>query len=484
MRIAPNPGSSRVNQTRTELFEVLLLLAVAVAAQFIAAGVQQLVPEGWRLPVSIVASLIPALLWLTLFYVQDRAEPEPQPYVIGVAFLAGLLAVAIGQPLIDNVFRTATWIHRDTLTEILGSILVVGVTQELIKYLAVRATVYNTTEFDERVDGVLYGSAAGVGYATALNLGNALTSGGYDDLAAAATRIAVTALMHGSVGGLVGYFLSGQKFNKAPALMMPVGLLIAATINGLTAWLRGELSGNLAALKIDDTGLAVAGYSPWPSLIVSGLVALAVFAFVFWRMGRREGRAVAETEGGWSVALTLVVAVAALAAGWLLRETVESRTRGYTDPSGVQINYPERWRLDTRNAQDGRLRVREANATDGFPTTLELRWVPIDASVSPTASVASVANSLAVDRGRTQPAFRPYALVIDRTDANRASLDYVFVYVPGSAMQESLPVVVLGRDRYLRRGDRVYVFSVQSTEENLELATRAFDQFVSGTVLP
>ncbi len=40
-------------------------------------------------------------------------EPEPKVYVLGVAILGALLAAAVGQPLINDVFRVPDWIGHD-----------------------------------------------------------------------------------------------------------------------------------------------------------------------------------------------------------------------------------------------------------------------------------------------------------------------------------------------------------------------------------
>ena len=60
---------------------------------------------GWALAAAGLAlALIPALIWLIFFYQQDRLEPEPKGYVLGVFILGALLAQAIGIPLLEDVF--------------------------------------------------------------------------------------------------------------------------------------------------------------------------------------------------------------------------------------------------------------------------------------------------------------------------------------------------------------------------------------------
>lgn len=276
-----NITQDRRSLWRTGIIALIALLAYVVIAEAIAVIVNPTISAEWLPPLGIVLALIPAVLWLTFFYTQDAAEPEPRAFVIGVAVLGALLASAVGQPIITGLFHTATWIGHDTVTHILGSILVVGFTQEFLKFAAVRFSIYHSHEFDQRVDGVIYGTAAGIGYATMLNISTMTASGGISggELGAGVIRMVVTTLAQGALGGLVGYFISTAKFDKKPAWWMPLGLAIAATINGLFAWVSGEVS--RSPLSIDASGLGSGGYTPYPALILSAIIAALLFGAIF-----------------------------------------------------------------------------------------------------------------------------------------------------------------------------------------------------------
>ncbi len=112
------------------------------------------------LVVGVLLAVIPALIWMLAFYQQDRLEPEPKALVFAVFLLGGILAAAIGQPLLRNSFHVQDWLGNDVVTTILGSILVVGFVQEFLKYAAVRYTVFRSHEFDERVDGIIYSTSS------------------------------------------------------------------------------------------------------------------------------------------------------------------------------------------------------------------------------------------------------------------------------------------------------------------------------------
>ncbi|HNO93541.1 MAG TPA: PrsW family glutamic-type intramembrane protease, partial [Anaerolineales bacterium] len=186
----------------------------------------------------VFLAIVPAFIWMIFFYLQDSAEPEPKGYVIGVFVLGGLLAASIGIPVVENLFRVSHWIYTNTVATILGGILVVGFTQEFLKYAAVRYSIYHSDEYDEPTDGVIYATAAGLGYATMLNINFVISNGGVD-LGTGIIRMAVVALAHAAFSGITGYFLGRAKFESEQIWWMPLGITLAATFNGLFNWLQG-----------------------------------------------------------------------------------------------------------------------------------------------------------------------------------------------------------------------------------------------------
>jgi RsiW-degrading membrane proteinase PrsW (M82 family) len=237
--------------------------------------------------VGAILALVPAILWLAIFYAQDVREPEPKRLVLIVFLLGALLAQGVGNLVVEDVFRVSQWMAAGPLYHILAAILVVGFTEPFLVYIAVRYSVYGSAEFDERIDGIIYGTAAALGYATVLNVGFVVRSGGLD-LVSGVVRIAVTALALASFGGLVGYFLGRCKFEDEPLWWMPFGLALAAILDGLFIYVRGEIT-------TTAVGLRGGGYNPWPGLILAAAVALVTFGALFYLTGqlRRQASAAA-----------------------------------------------------------------------------------------------------------------------------------------------------------------------------------------------
>lgn len=251
---------------------VLFVLAVQALAPAIRGGLQ----GAPLLLASLVLALVPAAVWLAVFYLQDRTEPEPKGYLLGVFFLAALLASAIGQPVINDVFKVNRWAGDSLALKLVAGIFIVGIVQEFLKYAAVRYSVFNSREYDERVDGIIYGAAAGLGYATMLNIAYVIGNGGVD-LGIGAVRVAVLALAHASFAGVTGYFLGRAKFENRGPFWLPVGLFLAALLNGIVTAVLGEI--------------ARAGLRPTPmnGLIVAAVLAAVTFIvlFVLMRRGTR-----------------------------------------------------------------------------------------------------------------------------------------------------------------------------------------------------
>jgi len=262
---------------------IVQIVGVGLVSALIAFLAGQLGPldRSMQIVAGVLLAIVPSAVWMYFFYRQDRLEPEPKTKLAAVFLLALLLTGALGVPLINDWFQVRVWASADSITSLLASILIVGFTWQAIAYAAVRLVVYDTSEFDERMDGIVYGTVAGLGVATLLNLNYVLANGGVA-LGPGVIQVVTTALAQASFSGLMGYFMAEAKFEHKPVWWVPLGLFIAAVLNGLFSWLLSEVSAN---------GLSV---SPWRSLVLGMVVALAVFGLLLMLMRRATQETLAQ----------------------------------------------------------------------------------------------------------------------------------------------------------------------------------------------
>lgn len=180
---------------------------------------------------------VPAVLWLGFFYLLDRHEPEPKQLIAGVFVLGALVAGPIASFVQQQAAPVPALYGSSTgLAQVVYLVFVVGLTQEMCKYAAVRYTVYLSREFDEPMDGIVYMMACGTGFAVWTNYQWLTDRGSTVHIAQAAAKIVVTTLAHASFAGALGYVMGRAKFSRRNAplrgLLLMLGLIGAAALNG------------------------------------------------------------------------------------------------------------------------------------------------------------------------------------------------------------------------------------------------------------
>ncbi len=225
-------------------------------------------------PAAILLAGIPAALWLGFFYLQDRHEPEPKELVAGVFALGALVAAPISDFLLRQLAPAMPLQHPGlsafSLDHIIHAVLVVGLAQELGKYVVVRYTIYNSREFDEPMDGVVYMMAAGTGFAVWQNYHRLQELADHSILlSTGVAMVVVTTLAHASFAGALGYVMGRAKFSRrSPAMravFLGLGLMLAALLNGQFALFESWIS---------TTGME---HHPWRSVGYAAVFAEAMF---------------------------------------------------------------------------------------------------------------------------------------------------------------------------------------------------------------
>lgn len=264
--------------------EVLLVVGLLVFVGLAFAAERFLaLPDPVRLGpvVALLLAGVPGLLWLGYFYLQDRHEPEPKHFVFGVYLAGAFVAAPVAHFLVDVLApggRSALGEIGWTADRLVHAVLIVGLAQELTKLAVVRYSIYLSSEFDEPMDGIVYMTAAGIGFATAENWRDLTALSGVH-LSVAATNAVITTLAHACFAGVLGVALGQARFGAATA-----GKRAGVLLGGLGA--AAVLSGIFLLLEqaITQRGLAA---SPWRGLMLAAAFAAVVFAGVSFLMKRQ-----------------------------------------------------------------------------------------------------------------------------------------------------------------------------------------------------
>jgi RsiW-degrading membrane proteinase PrsW (M82 family) len=173
--------------------------------------------HGWLL--AIVAGAAPSLFLLTFFYLRDRWQREPLHRVV-MAFALGLYAMAAARGLAYTLlgFVSPDWLSSGSeASRLFESLVLAGLVEETAKAVVLFAAIYHWDEFDEPLDGVVYGVAVSLGFATLENvLYIAQAQNGVDrGFTIVWQRALFSVPAHALFGGAMGYYAGKTKFDRS-----------------------------------------------------------------------------------------------------------------------------------------------------------------------------------------------------------------------------------------------------------------------------
>ncbi|MCP5113023.1 MAG: PrsW family intramembrane metalloprotease, partial [bacterium] len=172
-----------------------------------------------------VSAVVPSLLLMWYFHVRDTF-PEP-PRVVWTTFALG---IAIVVPVVMMAWpfdQFAEALADPFLYGLAAAFLAAAIPEELFKLVVLWRYSARHLEFDEPMDGVVYGVAVSLGFATLENI-LYVSEGG---LAVAALRALTAVPGHAFLGAIMGYYVgqarfaaSGRRVFLAKAFIVPVVL--------------------------------------------------------------------------------------------------------------------------------------------------------------------------------------------------------------------------------------------------------------------
>jgi RsiW-degrading membrane proteinase PrsW (M82 family) len=117
---------------------------------------------------AFLAGVLPSLLWLSFWLLEDRKHPEPKKYLFFV-FIAGMaVVVPIVLPLEKFVQAQATAVGY--ASEGLIVLFFWAAIEEVFKFAAAYVAALHWRVFDEPLDGVIYMITAALGFAALENM--------------------------------------------------------------------------------------------------------------------------------------------------------------------------------------------------------------------------------------------------------------------------------------------------------------------------
>ncbi len=179
--------------------------------------------------VALLGGVLPALLWLTFWLMEDRCEPEPKRYIFFV-FVGGALSVF-----------AALWLEQRAMTLFEGTTLLFSwaVIEELLKFGVAYFIAFRSHVFDEPLDAVIYMVTAALGFAafenmlfllTPLQSGDALRTIITGDL-----RFIGATLLHSLASATIGIALALAFYKSVGArrLATLLGVILAIFLHTL-----------------------------------------------------------------------------------------------------------------------------------------------------------------------------------------------------------------------------------------------------------
>lgn len=179
--------------------------------------------------------ILPVVFWAVYHYHKDRHLPEP-PRNLLLCFGLGLLAAALSKGMYTGLeplglrYDAVALAEEDPLALFSYAMLAIGPIEELAKMLPFVVLVLRLDAFDEPLDGLVYASFIGLGYAAVENV---LYLDFLSPLEAAARGFAGP-VVHILFASIWAYWISRAKLGGSsivkPALL---GFALAAFLHGL-----------------------------------------------------------------------------------------------------------------------------------------------------------------------------------------------------------------------------------------------------------
>ena len=157
-------------------------------------------------------AVFPGLLISYLIYRVDKYEKEPW-WQLAICFALGFALVWVAYHA-ERILGSSAYMMTVDMPGIvfllLDVFIVVGFTEEILKFAAVRGYIFREKAFNEPMDGIVYTVLVAMGFATAENIMYVMEGG----LETGLVRMFTAVPAHGMLAVIMGYFLGIAKFES------------------------------------------------------------------------------------------------------------------------------------------------------------------------------------------------------------------------------------------------------------------------------
>src|SRR5262249_50722983 len=160
-----------------------------------------------------------SLFLLVFFYLKDRYEPEPRGHV-ALAFVKGMASFALAFAVAHLLERWVgpTWLALGGLpARLFEAFVLASLVEALAKFSIFRSLIYWWSEFDEPLDGVVYGVALALGFATVENVLCVVKDG----LGIGILRAVFAVPAHALFGAAMGFYFGRAKLGRGTGGVTP-----------------------------------------------------------------------------------------------------------------------------------------------------------------------------------------------------------------------------------------------------------------------
>ena len=177
-------------------------------------------------------AILPVVVLMIYIYRQDKYKKEPIKS-LAKAFIGGMIAIPLDLMIVTglDLVLGETALAQ---TVFFSAFMEAGIPEELCKFLIFMIFIWRDKNFDEYMDGIVYATFIGLGFACVENIEYVFSFG----VETGVIRALLSVPGHFLFGVVMGYFLSMAKFHPDKrAKYLWTGLLLAMLAHGLFDWL-------------------------------------------------------------------------------------------------------------------------------------------------------------------------------------------------------------------------------------------------------